>query len=63
MKNIRKDNQRSIIARLRTEVFVQHSVHDVQLPIPGQHLLQGLAQNHPAKDWPNVLYIKGRGGY
>ena len=22
-----------------------------------------LPQNHPAKDWPNVLYIKGRGAY
>ena len=21
------------------------------------------AHNHPAKDWPNVLYIKGRGTY
>jgi hypothetical protein len=35
MKNIRKGNQWRIIARLHTEVFVQHSVHDVQLPIPG----------------------------
>jgi hypothetical protein len=69
MKNIRKDNQRRIIARiariarLRLEVFVQHSVHDVQLPVPGQYLPQGSARNHPAKDWPNVLYIKGRGPY
>ncbi len=22
-----------------------------------------LARNHPAKDWPNVLYIKGMGAY
>ena len=22
-----------------------------------------LAHNHPAKDWPNVLYIKGMGAY
>jgi len=21
------------------------------------------AHNHPAKDWPNVLYIKGMGAY
>lgn len=34
MENIRKSRQR-IIARLRFEVFVHHSVHDVHLPVPG----------------------------
>ncbi len=63
MENIRKDNHRRINARLLIEVFVQHSVHDVQLPVPGLYRQQGSARNHPAKDWPNVLYIKGRGAY
>jgi hypothetical protein len=36
MKNIRKGYQRRIQIRLRSEVFVQHTIHDVQLPIPGR---------------------------
>jgi hypothetical protein len=24
---------------------------------------EGPTHNHPAKDWPNVLYIKGMGAY
>lgn len=34
MKNIRKGSLRGKIARLRIEVLVRHTVHDVQLPIP-----------------------------
>jgi len=36
VKNIWKRNQRRIQIRPHCEVFVQHSIHDVQLPIPGQ---------------------------
>jgi hypothetical protein len=39
MKNIRERIWREIITRLQAEVCVQHSVHDVQLPIPGCFLL------------------------
>jgi hypothetical protein len=45
MKNIRKRYQRRIWVRLHCEVFVQHSVHDVQLPIPGSNLPQGMPPN------------------
>jgi hypothetical protein len=34
-KNIRKGYLRRIQIRPRYEVFIQHSIHDVQLPIPG----------------------------
>jgi hypothetical protein len=47
------------LRRLQSEAFVQHSVHDVQLPIPGRNRPQGFAPNLPAKDWSNVLYFKG----
>jgi len=37
MKNTRKGTRRWVTIRLRSEVFGQHSVHDVHLPIPGHN--------------------------
>ena len=59
VKNIRKGSQRRILVRLQSEVFVRHTVHDVQLPVQGATMGNGVTHILPAKIWSNVLYFKG----
>jgi hypothetical protein len=57
VKNIRKWPFGSVIARPRNGVFVQHSVHDVQLPVPDRTTL-GATLILPIRDWSNVRILK-----
>jgi hypothetical protein len=63
MENTRKSNQRRIIARLRTEVFVQHSVHDVQLPIQGLYRQRFFSPQPPDKGLAECTLSKGMEAY